>query len=204
MKRLLLGLFTTLVLAMASSVLPANAAANAPLHGPGRGVGGQVTAIDGTTITVKTPQGAATIATTASTTFEIDRKTGSLSDITVGLFVHAEGAKGTDGVLTATRVIASSTAPKGGKPPTGGPKGGVGGQVTAIDGTTITVKTPQGTATIATTASTTFEVDRKTGSLSDITVGLFVHAEGAKGTDGVLTATRAIASSTRPERPARH
>ena len=112
MKRLLLGLIAALMIALAGGAMSANAAAGSPAHGPGHGVGGQVTAIDGTTITVKTPQGTATIATTASTTFEVNRKAGSLSDITVGLFIHAEGAKGTDGVLTATRVIASSTRPE--------------------------------------------------------------------------------------------
>jgi hypothetical protein len=111
MKRLLLGLFTALVIALAGGVVQANAAAGAPPHGPARGVGGQVTAIAGTTITVKNQQGTATIATTASTTFEIDHKAASLSGITVGLFVHAEGAKAADGAFTASRVIASSTRP---------------------------------------------------------------------------------------------
>ena len=111
MKRLLLGLFAALVIALASGAPQANAAAGAPPHGPARGVGGQVTAIAGTTITVKNPQGTATIATTASTTFEVNGKAGSLSDIAVGMFMHAEGTKGADGVLTATRVLASSTRP---------------------------------------------------------------------------------------------
>jgi len=112
MKRLLLGLFTALILAMTGGVMPASAAPDSPTHGPGRGVGGQVTAVNGTTITVKTPQGTATIATTASTIFEVDHKAASLSAITVGLFVRAERTKGTDGVLTATRVSASSTRPE--------------------------------------------------------------------------------------------
>jgi hypothetical protein len=111
-KEATIGLVTALVIALSGGAMPANAATSASSHGPGRGVGGQVTAIDGTTITVKTPQGTATIAAAASTTFEGNGKTGSLSDITVGLFVHAEGAKGTDGVLTATRAIASSTRPE--------------------------------------------------------------------------------------------
>jgi hypothetical protein len=113
-KRLLLGLFAALVLALAGVALPASAAPNTPTHGPGRGAGGQVTAINGTTITVKPPQGTATlrIATTANTTFVVNGAAGSLSGITVGMFVHAEGTKGTDGVLTATRVSASTTRPE--------------------------------------------------------------------------------------------
>src|SRR5689334_17134875 len=100
MKRLLLGLLAALTLALAGGTFSASAATGATFHGPGRGAGGQVTAIDGTTITVKNPQGSATIATTASTTFEINGKAGSLSDITIGMFVHADGTKGADGVLT--------------------------------------------------------------------------------------------------------
>src|SRR5690242_1797983 len=123
MKRPLLGLLAALTLALAGGTFSASAATEATFHGPGRGPGGQVTA---------------TIATTASTTFEVNRKAGSLSDITAGMFVRADGTKGAGGVLTATRVLASS-APQGGPPPRGGVNG-VGGQVTAIDGTTITVK----------------------------------------------------------------
>ena len=194
MKRLLFGLLTALIVALIAGVAPTYAASGAPP----RGIGGQVTGIDGTTITVKTRQGTATIATTSSTTFEVNGASGTLSGIAVGMFVRAEGTKAADGTFTATKVIASSSAPMGGRPPRGNP--GVGGQVTAIDSTTITVKNPQGTATIVTTSSTTFEVNGASATLSGITVGMFVRAEGAKAADGTFTATKVIASSTLPAR----
>ncbi len=204
MRRLLFGLLMALTLAFAGGAAYASAAPSGPPHGSGRGAGGQVTAIDGTTITVKNPQGSATIATTSSTTFQLDGAASSLSAITVGMFVRAEGTKATDGTFTATRVDASSTAPKAGKPGQGHTGNGAGGQVTAIDGTTITVKNPQGSATIATTSSTTFQLDGAASSLSAITVGMFVRAEGTKATDGTFTATRVDASSTAPKgRPRR-
>jgi Domain of unknown function (DUF5666) len=198
MKRFFLGLFVALTIALLGNVAQTSAAPSAPPPG----VGGQVTAVSGTTITVKTPQGTAAIATTSSTTFQIDGKSGSLSGIKVGMFVRAEGAKAADGSFTATRVVASSAAPQGGRPPKGPPPG-VGGQVTAVSGTTITVKTPQGTTAIATTSSTTFQIDGKSGSLSGIKVGMFVHAEGSKAADGAFTATRVVANSTPPSPPKR-
>jgi hypothetical protein len=86
----------------------------------------------------------------------------------------------------------------------GGPPKGIGGKVTAISGTTITVQVKDGTAKIATTATTTFQLDGKAAKLSDIKVGLFVHAEGSKGADGTFTATRLLASTKAPAGPPPH
>lgn len=86
---------------------------------PGRGAGGQVTSIDGSTIIVKNPHGdEESIVTTGSTEFVVNDETGSLDDIEVGMFVHAEGERADDGTFTATRVVASDEAPV---PPPGGP-----------------------------------------------------------------------------------
>jgi hypothetical protein len=92
-------------------------------NGPGRGPGGQVASVSGTTITVTNPNGTETIATTSSTTFELDGAASSLSAIKAGLFIHAEGSKAADGSFTATKVIASTTQPT---PPQGGPNQGPG------------------------------------------------------------------------------
>src|SRR5690349_8620136 len=107
MKRLLFGLFIVLTLALAGGVAQASAASSASPGGPGEGVGGKVTAISGTTITVQLPQGTAKVVTTASTTFRVNDKAASLGDIKVGMFLHAEGSKGADGTFNATRVAAS-------------------------------------------------------------------------------------------------
>ena len=63
------------------------------------------------------------------------------------------------------------------------------GQVTAIDGNTITVTQPGGTtATIHVDGSTTYKVNGAAGALSDVKVGSFIAAEGTQRTDGSLDA----------------
>jgi hypothetical protein len=87
--------------------------------GPGgRGVGGEVTSIDGSIIHVKDPRGEAAIVTNDSTEFVVNGAAGSLADIKVGMFVGAQGEKSDDGTFTATRVFASdeqSQRPDGGQ-----------------------------------------------------------------------------------------
>ena len=84
----------------------------------------------------------------------------------------------------------------------GGPGGrGVGGEVTSIDGLTIHVEDPHGEAAIVTNDSTEFVINGADGSLADIKVGMFVHAQGEKNDDGTFTATRVFASDEQPQRP---
>ncbi len=197
-------LFAVLAIAMMAGATAAFAASGGPegrRGGPGGcgpGGGGEVTAIDGNTITAENPHGEVTIITTADTEFEVNGKAGSLSDISVGMFVGAHGEKDDDGVVTADRVFAGDEKPER---PEGGRRGrGAGGEVTGISGSTITVENPRGEATIVTTADTEFEVNGKAGSLSDISVGMFVGAHGEKDDDGVVTADRVFAGDERPER----
>lgn len=172
--------------------------------GPGRGAGGEVTAIDGSTIVVTNPHGdEESIVTTDSTEFVVNDETGSLDDIEVGMFVHAEGERDDDGTLTATKVMASDDMPQGPGGP-GGPGRGIGGEVTAIDGSTIVITNPHGDEeSILTTDSTEFVVNDEAGSLGDITVGMFVCAEGEKDDAGSFTATKVIASDDMPQPPDR-
>lgn len=107
MKRLLL---TALALLTMLAVGMGGTASAAP-GGPGRGAGGQVTAIEGATIKVSGPRGSASIVTTGSTTFEVNGASGSLASVTVGMFVRAEGTRDASGTFTATRVVASSSRP---------------------------------------------------------------------------------------------
>ena len=63
------------------------------------------------------------------------------------------------------------------------------GEVTAIDGNTITVTQPGGTtATIHVDGDTTYQVNGAAGALSDIKVGSFIAAEGTQRSDGSLDA----------------
>jgi cytochrome c-type biogenesis protein CcmE len=163
-----------------------------PGGGPG-GHGGQVTAIDDATIVVKNQQGSTeNIVTTDDTKFTVNNATGSLSDISVGMYVFAKGEMGSSSTFTATEVMASDKAPQ---PP-------AGGQVTSIDDATIVVKNQQGNSqNIVTTDDTTFKVNNATGSLSDITVGMYVFAKGEMGSSGTFTATEVMASNNAPQPP---
>lgn len=176
--------------------------------GPGgRGAGGEVTAINGSTIVVTNPHGdEENIVTTDSTEFVVNDEAGSLDDITVGMFVFAEGERADDGTFTATKVVASDDMPQppGGPGGPGGPGRGIGGEVTSIDGSTIVVKNPHGDEeSIVTTDSTEFVVNDEAGSLDDIAVGMFVCAEGEKDDAGNFTATKVITSDDMPQPPDR-
>jgi hypothetical protein len=102
----------------ATRVVASDEAPPPPPGGPGRGVGGEVTSIDGSTIHVENPHRETAIITTDSTEFVVNGEEGDLDDVEVGMFVHAEGERNDDDTFTATRVIASDEAPP---PPPGGP-----------------------------------------------------------------------------------
>ena len=106
----------------------------------GNRVTGQVTAVTGTTITVQggrnaqatqttqTPQTSQTIVTGDSTKFSVSGQTGTLTDVTVGMFVMATGQRQSDGSLLATQVQVFNRS-------AGGAAGGTGGGTGAGSGT---------------------------------------------------------------------
>lgn len=104
---------TILVVVVVSSAAVAFAA-QGDREGPGgpggRGAGGEVTAIEGVTIQVKNPRGEMAIVTGEDTEFTINGEAGSLADIEVGMFVHAQGEADDDGTFTASRVFATDEA----------------------------------------------------------------------------------------------
>ncbi len=196
---------TVLVIVMMSSVAVAFAAQGG-LEGvgghPGRGVGGEVTAVDGANIQVENPRGEATIVTDDNTEFVVNGETGSLADIEVGMFVLAKGERNDDGTFSATHVFASDEAPQRPDDGQGGRPGrGVGGEVIAIDGANIQVENPRGEATIVTDDNTEFVVNGEAGSLADIEVGMFVGAKGERNDAGTFSATHVFASDEAPQRP---
>jgi hypothetical protein len=125
------------------------------------------------------------------------------------MYVFIEGTTDDDGVVvTATRVKASDELPEppegGGQPGAqGGPGGpGIVGQVASIDDETLVITTPQGDETsVVTTDDTEFVVNQESGSLSDVTTGMYVFIEGTTDDDGVVTATRVNAADELPEPP---
>ena len=71
----------------------------------------------------------------------------------------------------------------------------VGGEVTAIDGSTITVEGRDGTtSTITVNGDTTYQVNGDDATLADVEVGMVLIAEGTENADGSLTATEVKAA----------
>ncbi len=99
--------------------------------GPGHGprVGGEITAVDGNTITVENPRnGEGIIVTTEETEFIVDGEAGSLADVTVGKFAGGEGEKQDDGSLLAARIMVHNEAPPHPHDGNGRPQWGLQGQ----------------------------------------------------------------------------
>jgi hypothetical protein len=105
-------------------------------HFPGAGnfgaASGQVTAVNGSAVTVSetNPQTKATtsvvVTLTASTTFT-QRETASSSDLAVGKCAQARGSASTTGAITATAITISTPTANGCSSGFGGFRGGAGG-----------------------------------------------------------------------------
>ena len=137
-----------------------------------------ITSISGSNLSLATADGwTRTIAATSTTTITKGAATITVSDLAVGDQIVFSQVRQTDGTytITAIRVILPS----------------LDGQVTAINGTTITVTQRDGTAaTIHVDASTTYQVEGVTSAtLSDVKVGAYIDAEGTLRTDGSLDAS---------------
>jgi hypothetical protein len=135
-----------------------------------------ISAINGSNLSLETADGwTRTITVSDSTTFSEAGETITLADLAVGdqiVFAQEAAADGSY-TISAVRVVLPT----------------IGGEVTAVSGTTITVTGRDGTTgTIHVDGDTTYQVNGDTGALSDITVGSFVVAEGTLRTDGSLDA----------------
>jgi hypothetical protein len=135
-----------------------------------------IAAINGSSLSLETADGwSRTITVLDSTTVTKAGETITLADLVVGDQIGFSQERQTDGsyTITAIKVVLPT----------------VGGEVTAIDGNTITVTGRDGTiGTIHVDGDTTYQVNGDTGALSDISVGSFVVAQGTLRTDGSLDA----------------
>jgi hypothetical protein len=146
-------------------------------HG-GPGMGGiTISAISGSSISLKTADGwTRTISVDSGTTYSKGGTTIALADLKVGDEIGFRETKESDGSYTIDSIAVILPH--------------AGGEVTAVTGSTITVKDRDGTSvTIKVTGSTTYDVAGSTAKLSDIKVGMFLVAEGTQNSDGSLTAT---------------
>ena len=137
-----------------------------------------IASINGSSLSLKTADGwTRSITPTSTTTITKAGAKITVSDLKAGDQIAFSQTKQTDGTYTidAIRVILPS----------------VGGQVSAVSGSTITVTQGDGTsATIHVDSATTYQVEGlTTATLSDIKVGNFVVAQGTLRTDGSLDAS---------------
>ncbi len=143
----------------------------------GFGLGGiTITAVSGSDISLKTDDGwTRTITVGATTKITKAGATITVGDLAKGDKVRIGEERATDGTYTVTAIVVVL--------PT------VAGQVSAVDGNTVTVTQPGGTkTTIHVTGDTTYQVNGAKGALSDVKVGLFIVAEGTQRSDGSLDA----------------
>jgi hypothetical protein len=153
--------------------------------GPGPGLGGiTITAINGNDISLKTEDGwTRTITVDSGTTYAKSGATIALGDLKVGDEIGFRQTLESDGSWSIDSIVVILPH--------------AGGQVTKVDGSTITVSQRDGsTATIKVNGQTKYSVDRNdSAALSDVKVGMFLVAEGTKNSDGSLTANRVRAGN---------
>jgi hypothetical protein len=177
------------------------------------GVGGQITAIDGATITLQSFRGeTAKVRVTSATRFMKDRADAKMSDFKVGDWVFAAGEQGKDGAWTAQMLRArgggegragrvGQTGGMRARPEDNG-KSYILGTITKIDGTKLTVKKPDNTEQVIEVGDdTSFRNDRRESvTLIDVKVGDFVRGPGEiKG--GVFVPRELTAGAPRGSRP---
>jgi hypothetical protein len=146
--------------------------------GPGHGAGGiTITAISGSNLSLETADGwTRTITVDADTTYSESGDTIALGDLSVGDEIAFRQTLEDDGSWTIDAVVVILPH--------------VGGEVTAVSGSTITVEQRDGTtATITVNGDTEYQVNGDNAALADVEVGMFLVAAGTENADGSLTAT---------------
>jgi RNase P/RNase MRP subunit p29 len=145
-------------------------------------VRGKVTAMEGQTLVITTREGEKEVVTTSETYFHVPNvEEPGLDDIEVGCIISALGQKD-GGTFTAQIVAVARARPRRRMIVR---RNMVGGEVTAIEGTTLTVKTRQGEKTILTDENTRFRIPGvENPSLEDIKVGDRIIALGRRHEDG--------------------
>jgi hypothetical protein len=160
-----------------------------PGFGGRHGLGGvTISAISGSSISLETADGwTRTLVVDSGTTYSESGDTIELSDLAVGDQIRFEQTLEDDGTYSIDAIAVI--------PPH------VGGTVTAISGSTITVEQRDGTsATVKVTGETTYRVSGDDSALADVEVGMFLIAEGTENSDGSLTAT-AVRAADRASMP---
>ncbi len=142
------------------------------VHGAFGGAAGTITAVNGTTLTLRTEQGTETIKTTASTTYTKERLTISFAQLRLGDVIRVEAPRpvrktATPGTGTVTATQLDVVLPE------------LSGRVSQINGGTYTVVGPGGQLRSVSSASGTryYNGPTKTTAAS-VKVGTYIVAEG--------------------------
>ncbi len=175
-----------------AATLPPPATANAP--GPARPapagggdprpgnqpdpLAGTITAVNGTTLTLRTERGTETVTTTTATTVEDGREKATLADLSLGDVVHirpvAAPAPGTAGTGAVAATDVHAVYPQ------------LSGRVTAIAGNAVTLAGRDGATLTVTTGSATKYFNGPgadaTTAASAVTVGSHITAWGDQDT----------------------
>jgi hypothetical protein len=180
------GLLVVAMLLASVGVVAAAPAEVRPLQ-----IAGNVTAIDGTTLTVQTlARGVMKVQTDASTRFHMkDKLHATLADVKVGDLITARGRRTTDGLHANVVVIVPANL-----------RDLVAGKVQSINGSTIVItKKDASTVNVATSADTKFHSpDKPDATLSDVKVGDVLEAAG------VLSNNTLTAGQVRFHSPKQH
>jgi hypothetical protein len=131
------------------------------------GIGGDVSAVSATSITITHPRGTtSTYSINTSTTVTKNGQSATLADTVNGNNVHI-ALSSTDPTLAATIDIVPAS---------------VAGKVTAINGDVLTIAGPNAsTGSVVVSSTTTYAKGGASASLSDISVGTVIFAQGSFG-----------------------
>jgi hypothetical protein len=212
----LLPFIAVVAFALAACGSPASAAKTSPSPSGNNalrnGASGQLVQVSGQTLILTGPNGDTTVTVTATTTYT-KTSIATLADILKGTCIVANGQKDpTSGAITATNVRISPKTAAGCAAPGFGPGGAPGasppagasprptpsgqanaafvtGEVTAVSGTSVTVKTAAGanqTISVAAAATITDTADVTIAALQN---GQCLRANGTKDAAGSVQAT---------------
>lgn len=201
---------TAVALAAGFVLVAGVARAAAPVTGS---IAGPVTAVQGQTFTLRSslsPTGKSKVHV-GSTTSITEQQSASRTELKKGLCAFAGGQKNTSGIVQATQLTLFAQVKgkcqatfggrrRSGKPPSGGQQpprrnsGSVGfaaGEIVAVSGSTVTLRSQQGTTKVAVSSKT--QIARLVRvTMSAIKVGVCTFVEGASSDKGVNVTAQTV------------